>query len=136
MKIFVAQIPPEGLTLIEDIPPEKLDLNTEMIKFRGPVRVEAKVTKITNAVTFDLEIDGSMYCLCSRCIKEFAAPVHKHLNFSCPVDRSVQSIDLDPEIRQELMLDFPVSPLCRPNCLGLCVKCGEDLNEGKCSCKK
>ena len=134
MKIFFAQIPPEGLSLSEDIPQKDLELDTEIIKFHGPIQVKGLVIKITNAVTFDLEIAASMHCLCSRCVEEFVIPLHKYLKFSLPVDRSIQSIDLNPEIREELMLDYPVSPLCQPDCLGLCVKCGQNLNRGRCSC--
>ena len=134
MKISVTQIPPEGFSLTEEILPDNLDLDTAIIKFREFVRVKAFIYKITNAVTFDLEINTRIHCLCSRCVEEFIQPLNKQLKFSCLVERSIQSIDLDPEIRQELMLDLPVRPLCKPDCLGLCVKCGENLNLGKCSC--
>ena len=134
MRIYPAQIPPEGVSLSEDIDPEKLDLNTEIIKFREPVRVKAEIVKITNAVTFDLDIEASMHCLCSRCVEEFKLPLHKKLRFSYPVERSVVMIDLDPDIREEIMLEYPVRPLCHPDCHGLCVKCGQNLNLGQCSC--
>ena len=136
MKIFPAQIPPEGMALSEDFDTEKLELNTEIIKFREPVRVMAKIVKITNAVTFDLDIDASMYCLCSRCVEEFKLPLHKQLRFTYPIDRTIVSIDLDPDIREEIMLEYPVRPLCQPDCHGLCVECGQNLNLGKCSCSK
>jgi uncharacterized protein len=29
---------------------------------------------------------------------------------------------------------MPFSPLCRPECLGLCERCGGDRNLGECSC--
>ncbi len=134
MKIYAAQIPPEGVFLSEDIPPEKLDLDTDIIKFRGPVQVKAEISKITNALTVDLDIKASLYCLCSRCVEEFDSLLHKHLRFSCPIDRKTQLIDLDPNIREEIILEYPVKPLCRPDCLGLCVKCGQNLNLKKCNC--
>jgi uncharacterized protein len=134
MNIYVAQIPPDGVSLSEDMSPEKMDLNTEIIKFRGPIRVKAEIYKITNAVTFDLDIEATMYCLCSRCVEEFAVPLHKHLKFSYPIDRSVQLIDLDPDIREEIMLEYPLRPLCQADCHGLCAKCGQNLNLGKCLC--
>ena len=134
MKIYVSQIPPEGVCLSEDLSPEKLDLDTGIIKFRGPVQVKAEVFKITNAVSFDLEIKAQMYCLCSRCIEEFELPLNKRLKFSYSVDRTVQVIDLDPDIRQEVILEYPLKPLCRRDCQGLCPVCGKNLNLGKCSC--
>jgi uncharacterized protein len=38
-------------------------------------------------------------------------------------------IDLAPIVRDEMLLAFPISPLCRPDCKGLCPICGENLNE-------
>jgi uncharacterized protein len=31
-------------------------------------------------------------------------------------------------------LSLPSSPVCRPDCKGLCPHCGQDLNEGSCDC--
>ncbi len=136
MKIYISQIPPEGLIFTEDIPPEKLDLDTEVIKFREAVQVKAEVYKITNALTVDLDINASMHCLCGRCVEEFVLPLHKHARFSYPVERDVQSIDLDLNIREEIIIEYPVKILCRPDCLGLCIKCGQNFNLGRCSCVK
>ena len=38
-------------------------------------------------------------------------------------------IDLEPLLRDEVVLDLPYQPLCRDDCLGLCVECGANLNE-------
>ena len=38
-------------------------------------------------------------------------------------------IDLEPLLRDEVVLDLPFQPLCRDNCLGLCLECGANLNE-------
>ena len=37
-------------------------------------------------------------------------------------------IDLEPLLRDEVVLELPFQPLCRPDCEGLCVECGADLN--------
>jgi uncharacterized protein len=29
---------------------------------------------------------------------------------------------------------MPIQPICRSNCQGLCVECGQNLNEGSCTC--
>jgi uncharacterized protein len=41
-------------------------------------------------------------------------------------------IDLAPLVREYLLLDFPINPVCKPDCLGLCTVCGNNLNETKC----
>jgi uncharacterized protein len=122
------------LTFEEDIPAEKLDLDTAIVKFRSPIRLRALMNKITNVVTVDLDVRAQMLCTCSRCVEDFEQALDKHLKLNYPVDKTIQTLDLDPDIRQEIILAFPDKPLCRPDCKGLCVKCGKDLNKGPCSC--
>jgi uncharacterized protein len=38
-------------------------------------------------------------------------------------------IDLEPLLRDEVVLDLPFQPLCRDDCSGLCVECGANLND-------
>ena len=44
-------------------------------------------------------------------------------------------IDLQPLIREYALLEVPIKPICKPDCLGLCSVCGEDLNLGDCGHK-
>jgi uncharacterized protein len=41
-------------------------------------------------------------------------------------------IDLEPLLREYAMLEFPISPVCKPDCKGLCPVCGENLNKTDC----
>jgi uncharacterized protein len=43
-----------------------------------------------------------------------------------------KTIDLDPVIREQVLLALPVTVLCREDCRGLCATCGQDLNETDC----
>jgi uncharacterized protein len=45
-------------------------------------------------------------------------------------------IDLTDEVRQAIILNLPMQPLCRPECQGLCPGCGENLNLKTCQCPK
>ncbi len=38
-------------------------------------------------------------------------------------------IDLEPLVRDAIVLDLPVLPLCRPDCGGLCSHCGLRLDD-------
>ena len=42
-------------------------------------------------------------------------------------------IDLAPVLREYILLEIPISPLCRTDCKGLCPVCGNNLNESTCS---
>jgi uncharacterized protein len=44
-------------------------------------------------------------------------------------------VDLEPLTRDAVLLALPLSPLCRPDCKGLCPSCGADWNDGPCSCE-
>lgn len=37
-------------------------------------------------------------------------------------------LDLEPVLRDDVVLDLPFQPLCRADCRGLCAECGADLN--------
>jgi uncharacterized protein len=42
-------------------------------------------------------------------------------------------IDLAPVLREYVLLEIPISPLCRVDCKGLCLICGNNLNESTCN---
>ena len=134
MKIDINKILLEGLTLEEEINPSALDLETDIVKFLEPIKIRAEVSKITNAVTVNLSLSGSIHLNCSRCLREFNVALKKILRLNYHVDRTEPIIDLDQDIKEEIILDYPIKPLCNPDCKGLCPKCGKNLNEGGCSC--
>lgn len=45
-------------------------------------------------------------------------------------------IDLKEALRANTCMNLPMKVLCSNNCKGLCSKCGQNLNEGDCSCNK
>jgi uncharacterized protein len=44
-------------------------------------------------------------------------------------------IDLEPIVREQVLLALPMNAVCREDCRGLCVKCGQNLNEKQCGCE-
>lgn len=45
-------------------------------------------------------------------------------------------IDLDPIVREQLLLALPGYPLCQESCKGLCPACGTNLNDRECGCDR
>jgi uncharacterized protein len=43
-------------------------------------------------------------------------------------------IDLEPLVREQVLLALPMNAVCSEDCSGLCVKCGQNLNEKQCGC--
>lgn len=135
MKIFVNQVATsEGLILEEDVNAAELDLETELIKSGSCLKLKARVWRITNALTVDLNIKTRLRASCSRCLEDFVWELNKDVRLNYPLDNSPTFIDLNPEIREEVILDYPLKPLCDLKCKGLCKKCGNNLNQGGCNC--
>jgi uncharacterized protein len=47
-----------------------------------------------------------------------------------------KTIDLEPLVREQIILALPMETLCQEGCQGLCPHCGKDLNEGACGCSQ
>ncbi|MDD5044082.1 MAG: DUF177 domain-containing protein [Candidatus Omnitrophica bacterium] len=136
MKIEIGRIPVEGLSLEERLNPEKLDLSTQAVVFKKPLEIKLFVRRITNAVNVETQVRGEMELVCGRCLKEFVSQLDREFKLNYLIEKNQLFIDLDPDIREELILNYPFNPVCKPDCKGLCPVCGEDLNAGACRCKK
>ncbi|MFA5430055.1 MAG: DUF177 domain-containing protein [Candidatus Omnitrophota bacterium] len=134
MKIDVRNIPPEGLFREENIPPEELDMETELVSLSGPVAVKARIFRIGDILDINAAVSAVLELSCSRCLCDYSLPLAKAFRFDHRIESGEEEADLTPYIRDELMVDYPVKPLCNDNCKGLCRGCGADLNKGGCSC--
>ncbi len=47
-----------------------------------------------------------------------------------------KTIDLDPIVREQVLLALPISVVCHEDCKGLCTLCGQNLNERECGCER
>jgi uncharacterized protein len=43
--------------------------------------------------------------------------------------------DLPEYLRQSILVNVPIKPLCEEACKGLCPHCGANLNDGPCDCR-
>ena len=92
-------------------------------------------------VQADFSADATLECV--RCLNEFEQTLHWNLTELYAFnEKSVSEsdlvlpedahIDLQPLIREYALLEFPINPICKPGCKGLCSVCGEDLNQNDC----
>jgi uncharacterized protein len=44
------------------------------------------------------------------------------------------TLDLEPTLREQILLALPMDALCGEGCKGLCPSCGQNLNEATCDC--
>jgi uncharacterized metal-binding protein YceD (DUF177 family) len=89
---------------------------------------------------------------CSKCLKDFTRTIEipetsreflmrppskdSDPNDVYLIDLRKMEIDLNEMIRQEIILHFPLFPVCSKSCRGLCPFCGKDLNKNVCKCRK
>ena len=71
-------------------------------------------------------------CTCGRCLTCFESVVKKECLFNYDVSAR-QVVDITDDVRQEIMLDYPLTPICQEDCRGLCARCGHNLNESDCA---
>ena len=135
MKIYIDKIPPEGLEIFEDIDPSSiaLDINYEGISFIKRVNAAAKILKAGGEVLADIKLEAPVEYTCGRCLAKFSGTLKKEFKTSYEATPG-GVIDMDEDIRQEMILDYPMKSLCRPDCKGLCHNCGQNLNIEQCEC--
>jgi uncharacterized protein len=85
------------------------------------------------------------HCDCARCLTEIEQPVSSRFTelFIYPPETAPEGaltvgddvhLNLAPLVREDMLLSIPMQALCRPDCKGLCPRCGQNWNEGSCAC--
>jgi uncharacterized protein len=136
MKINIDNIPPDGLTLKEEFSPEALSLGLDRqgVDFLRPIKAEAVVKKTGSEVFVDVALEAPAEYTCSRCLAKIEDVFKKKFNVNYEVKQG-DILEIDDDIRQEMLVDYPMKIICRPDCKGLCPNCGQNLNIAKCECK-
>ena len=132
MKIYVNQIPEEGLTEQATYDPAALDMDRIDIHPRQPFRVEARILKADQELIGHADIPAPLIMTCARCLEDFASTVTPQNVFTYRVGPK-EVVDITDDVRQEVILAYPPVPICRPTCKGLCATCGQNLNQAGCS---
>ncbi len=102
-----------------------------------------KLGRTPQGILVQASFDAIVTAECVRCLAEFDQPLHTDFSelFAFNAHSVSESglilpedgnINLEPLLREYLLVEIPISPLCKEDCKGLCVICGEDLNAGLC----
>jgi uncharacterized protein len=116
----------------------KLD-DLELYNLEG----EATIDRTPQGLLVLGEFSAATKLDCVRCLKEFThaleweftelyAFTKKSLSESELLVPDDAHIDLAPLIREYALLEVPINPLHDPECKGLCIECGQDLNIKDC----
>ena len=154
MKIDLSEIagtPGMHSTIEVDEPcPRDIDVVcTTPVKGRINFNNVGELLLITGHIKTDVKIE------CGRCLVDFTMPIEAEIEEEFRLERvgdAIQALpmeeeidislevvknnilDLDEMIRQDLLVELPIQPLCKPDCGGLCPTCGENLNVRQCMC--
>ena len=132
MKIYVSQIPDEGLRETATYDPRGMDMDRDDIRVTAPFTADLVITKSEREMVVAAEIHCPMAMLCGRCLQEFPSRVDPRAVFSYTV-KSSDIVDVTDDVRQEVLLAYPMTALCREDCQGLCEACGANLNTTTCA---
>ena len=135
MKIYVDKISEGGIELTEKIQPEALSIDMEGVSFIKPVDVKANVLKSGTEMFADILLESPVEYTCSKCLSKFEGVFKKKFNLILEV-KPAEIVELDDEIRQEIIVDYQMKIVCKEDCKGLCPNCGQNLNSGECDCSK
>ncbi len=90
-----------------------------------------------------LSVNGKVHltvCIpCARCLEPTASGLD--IQFENELDVNDEdyiegySLNVDQLVHDEALLVWPERVLCRKDCKGLCITCGQNLNHGSCSCR-
>ncbi|MBI3319797.1 MAG: DUF177 domain-containing protein [Candidatus Omnitrophica bacterium] len=128
MKISVNRIPLEGMQEEAAYDPKTLDIERSDVSLEQPLRVSAFITKAEHEVVVHARIRGVLQCSCARCLQSFESPLHAEMTMSYEASPT-DVLDITDDVRQEILLAYPMIPLCGRDCKGLCPACGHNLNQ-------
>jgi uncharacterized protein len=124
-----------------DFQEPKLSVGGDIVveEFAGRIRLTRTPQGIVAKGDFSAKIPAE----CARCLKPFASPINIQLEdlFIYPPQNATDPLlavaedahlNLEPLLREYILINQPTRLLCREDCKGLCPVCGNDLNEGPC----
>ena len=116
---------------------------SEPVKAVGTVRNTADVLMMKGTIT------TTLHGVCDRCATEFTRDVELPIDVVLVEEFSnedsedegvfpleADSADLEDIVRTVFVLNMDSKLLCKPDCKGLCCRCGKNLNSETCTCQK
>ncbi|MDJ0497825.1 MAG: DUF177 domain-containing protein [Acidimicrobiia bacterium] len=103
-----------------------------------PLTFDLELSAVAGGLSVMGEIEATVEHRCYRCLTEWQETVTKAVAqlIATGVEDDEETdyvldgdvFDFEPLVRDELMLDLPIAPLCRADCEGLVAATGSDLN--------
>ena len=140
---------PAGTTHDIGISSPALDLGPDLRQSRG-IRGRLRLSRTNRGLLVKGRLFTSLALVCSRCLRDLDYPVEVEIDEEAlptidlasgmPLDTTAEpdalrltdhhELALEGAVRDAILLTEPIAPLCREDCPGLCVICGEELGSG------
>ena len=114
------------------------------------VQVACDVDNLGARIHVRGEVAGTATSTCHRCLRMFERGLHTTFDVTLQrgsasgqedtegeligVPENTVQFDLEPTVREAVLLEEPIQAVCSEGCQGLCPRCGADLNSGACGC--
>jgi uncharacterized metal-binding protein YceD (DUF177 family) len=157
LKFNIKDIGVSGKTVSEDLGDTRVrellsTVEVHIANGKARLRLDLELTRQESQVLVRGALEGGFFVECSRCIGPAEVLIEEPALalLYLPPRRSTEEepeegdlddyrhdgdvVDLEPAVREHLVLGIPMAPLCREDCKGLCLTCGADLNREPCGC--
>ncbi len=151
LTVNVASLLGEPGGSVRDLVFDDLDLELgDDLTLAGPAAARFRLTRTNRGLLVDGDVRATLADACSRCLRpvevgidaefEEEALQSVELATGAPIAHADEpevasltghhEIELEPFVREAILLAAPIAPLCRPDCPGLCPECGAELGSG------
>jgi uncharacterized metal-binding protein YceD (DUF177 family) len=108
------------------------------------VRLRLRLESVMEGVLVTGELDVPVVGSCARCLEPIEDTLHLHVQELYAYEGSTTEatseedevrriegdfLDLEPLVRDTVVLNLPLAPVCSEDCAGLCVDCGQRLDD-------
>lgn len=139
------------LPILKSFKIPQLMVGEDVYDIKGPVQADLLLRNVGPEMLLTGSVIATLKTQCSRCLDDLGLNmdlpvseiVHRHREPEDSPDDVLfpetyfldgEELNLEPIVDQTLVLGVPLTPLCRPDCQGLCPNCGTNWNEGTCDC--
>jgi len=128
LSVNLRHLAEQGLQLKGELPMVELDLGVadDLVRAEKPLKYDLSVELLHDAVLATGSLILPLDCECGRCLKKFQSQIkltdwaaHLPLEGEDKVSVVNDCVDLTPFVREDILLNFPQHPLCKPECAGL-----------------
>ena len=164
MEFKISELEREPIDFELEVAPGAVDLG-ELAEQEGPLATSGRAEVLhehrgPREIVADIRLrgrfEGKFQVPCARCVEPVEIPLAAEFDLifrpagadSEATERSItapeteigyylkDSLLLEDVLREQVLLSLPVRTLCKPDCKGLCPRCGENRNSLMCNCEQ